>query len=90
MLTFFQWDSRSGWGYSFDISGDRIRWYRSGPGSREVYCENPEQLATVAQGAGPGMLKACYEAIQIGEVWEWIQKDLALFVNETLFRIRDE
>lgn len=87
-LTFFEW--HPGWGYSLSISGQRIRWYRFGPGSKDVYCENPKQLASAAQCAGPGMLKACLEAIQNGEVWKWIKKDLNLFVDEALFRIRGE
>lgn len=81
LLTFFEW--HPGWGYSLDMTDRGIRWYRFGPGSQEKYCQTPKELATwCAQNESTGMLKAASKTIESGEVWEWIKKDLDLFIGE--------
>jgi len=79
LLRIFEW--HPGWGYDLYLSPEAIRWYRFGPGSETHYCKTPEELAWWASGETPGMLEACCEAIESGEVWKWIQKDLNLHIE---------
>lgn len=78
-LVFFEW--RPGWGYHLSITNEGIEWYRFGPGSVTKLCRAPEELARTAASDTPGMLKAACDAIESGEFWESIKKDLECFIR---------
>lgn len=70
--------------YSLYVNKGSIRWYRWGPGSDEHYCTTPQKLAWYAQDGSnckEGFLKAAFQAIQNGNVWNYINEELQLLTN---------
>ena len=77
LLNFFEWHHHD-WGYDLCMAVEEysFRLYRFGPGGHDWYSGCPEQLTAQAQEVPAGILKACCEAIENGEVYNWIAKRL--------------